>query len=578
MSNAEVARVFNEIADLLEIKGEDSFRVNSYRKIARAIQDLATDVATLASAKRGLENIPGVGKSSAEKIVTLLATGRIPLRDELLREVPETLLPLLKIPGMGPKKIAQLWKERGVSSLDELTRAIDSGALSDLAGFGDKTVEKIREGIAFLGRSAGRTRLGVAMPIAEAFQRAIAAMQGVERVEIAGSLRRGSETIGDIDLLCVANDGPRIVKQFTELDGVARVLAAGGTKGSVIVVNGSGEVQVDLRVVEKESFGAAWQYFTGSKEHNVRLREMAVKKGWTLNEYALTDAKNGKPISSKSEHEIYAALGLPWLPPELREDRGEFALKAAPSDLVTLEDIRGDLHMHSTASDGKNTILEMAKAAAALGYQYICMTDHSKTSAIANGLKEDRLLEHVEAIREVDAKLKDIAVWAGAEVDIQADGSLDYSDDILKRLDWVVASNHYHLGRDGDANTRRAIAAIQSPYVNVLAHPTGRMLGKRDAAPLDIEAIAVAAAETGTALEINASSYRLDLRDQHARLAVEKGAKICIDCDAHSTAQLEQMRFGVMTARRAWLTRDDVLNTASAREIRAFVARKRKQA
>lgn len=578
MTNAEIAHIFTEIADLLEIKGEDSFRVSSYRRIARSIQDLATDVATLAATKGGLEQIPGVGKSSAEKIVALLETGRIPMRDDLLKEIPDSLLPLLKIPGMGPKKVAVLWKEREIRSLDDLKRAIDAGGLDRLAGFGGKTVEKIREGIAFLGRSAGRTRLGVAMPIAESFRQAVALMKGVERVEIAGSLRRGAETIGDIDLLCVAKDGAKVVQQFCGLAGVSRVLVAGDTKGSIVAPTSGGEVQVDLRVVPAESFGAAWQYFTGSKEHNVRLREMAVKKGWTLNEYALAHAKSGKPIASESEEDIYAALGVPCVPPELREDRGELALKESPPGLITLSDLRGDLHMHTTASDGKNSIHEMARAAAALGYQYICITDHSKSSTIANGLTEDRLQEHIDAIRAVNDKMKGLSVWAGAEVDILADGSLDYAEHLLKQLDWVVASNHYHLGRDGAENTQRALAALHNPYVNLLAHPTGRMLGKRDAAPIDIEAIARAAAETGTALEINASSYRLDLRDQSARLAASLGAKICIDCDAHSVAQLEQMRFGVMTARRAWLRGSDVVNSWAAKEVRAFVAKKRKLA
>lgn len=575
MTNAQVSRAFTQIADLMEIAGEDSFRVSSYRRVARTLDDLAEEI-TAVAARNELGKLPGVGKSSAEKIAEFLRTGTIELLEELKGSVPPTLLDLLAIPGLGPKKAAVLWRERGITSLESLRAALDSDQLDGLKGFAGKSIDKLREGLSFLQTVQGRTRLGVAWEIAERFRLALAGVEGVKRVEPAGSLRRGCETIGDLDLLCVSDDGARVIAAFAKLPGVRKVLVAGDTKGSVLAeVNEQRTIQVDLRVVPGESFGAAWQYFTGSKAHNVRLREMAQKKGWTLNEYSLSDAKSGKVIAGSTEEDIYAALGLPCLPPELREDRGEFALRAAPPALLTLEDMRGDLHMHTTASDGRASIEQMALAGKALGYSYVCITDHSQSSVLANGLKPERLREHIAEVRRIAKTIKGIALWAGAEVDIHSDGTLDYDDELLAELDWVVASMHIGGSSDVDVNTRRAIAAIRNPYVNMLAHPTARLLGRREAWALDIAALAKEAARTGTALEINASTYRLDLKDQHARLARDEGALLCINCDAHSPEQMGQMRFGVITARRGWLCRQDVLNTRTAGQVREFVARKR---
>ncbi|HPM22873.1 MAG TPA: DNA polymerase/3'-5' exonuclease PolX, partial [Phycisphaerae bacterium] len=559
MTNADIARAFAEIADLLEIQGADAFRVNSYRRVARTLEDLASDIHDVA-ARGELASLPGVGKSSAQKIQELLDTGRIAMRDELTAAVPESLLALLSIPSVGPKKVALLWKERGITSVADLKAAIEAGRLDGLKGFGAKSIEQIARGIEFLERSAGRTRLGEGWAVANQLRAALAEMKGVTRVEAAGSLRRGRETIGDLDLLCIAADGETIIRQFTELPGVMQVLGAGGTKGSVLVSTPRGRtVQVDLRVVPAESFGAAWQYFTGSKEHNVRLRELAVKRGWSLNEYGLTEGK--KVIASRTEEDIYAALDLPWIPPELREDRDEFEPGAVPDDLLTLEHIRGDLHMHTYASDGRNTIEEMAAAAKARGYKYICITDHSPASAIANGLKPARLRAHIKDVRAAAEKVKGLTVWIGTEVDIHADGTLDYPDELLAELDFVTASIHAGMGSDMAANTRRTLAAMSNPHVHCIGHPTGRLINERDAMPLDMEAIAREAARTGTALEINANYYRLDLKDQHARLARDLGATILINTDAHATDQLEQMEFGVITARRAGLRKGDVLNT-----------------
>ncbi|MGE3181217.1 MAG: DNA polymerase/3'-5' exonuclease PolX [Phycisphaerae bacterium] len=575
MTNADVAQLFDEIADLMEIRGDDGFRVNAYRRVARTIGDLTASLKDLA-ARGELGGLPGVGKGTADKIAELLETGKIALRDELLAVVPGGLLELRRIQGLGPKKIALLWKERGIDSIERLSDAISKGELEKLKGFGAKSVESLRQGLAFLATVAGRTRLGVAADIAEHFRELLGRMNGVERVEYAGSLRRGAETVGDIDLLCVARDGAGIIREFTEHANAQQVFGAGETKGSILYLYGPNRtIQVDLRVVPAVSFGAAYLYFTGSKEHNVRLREMAIQRGWSLNEYGLTEGK--KVIASETEEDIYRALDLPWIPPELREDRGEFAVGAVPKDLLKLEDIRGDLHMHTTASDGRNTIEEMIRGAKARGYKYICITDHSRSSFVANGLTEERLRAHVQAIRDIAVKAKGITVWAGAEVDILSDGTLDYPDDVLTELDFVIASLHAGMSADESANTRRTLAAIENPYVNLIAHPTGRLINRREAMPLDMEVICEAAARTGTALEINASSHRLDMKDQHARFARDSGVKICIDCDAHAIDHFDQMRFGVMTARRAGLRKEDVLNTHSAKDVREFVTQKRRK-
>lgn len=578
MTNEDVARIFEEIADMLEIKGEDAFRVNSYRRVARTLDDLAEDVNRIA-ARGELAALAGVGKSSAAKIQELLDTGKLKFREELAREVPESILALLQIPGLGPKKVAVLWKQKQVDSIERLKQAVESGELDDLKGFGKKSLSQIADGIAFLQSASGRTRLGEAWELAEQLRDAIAGIPGVKRIENAGSLRRGRETVGDLDLLCIARDGAQVIERFAKLPGVTKVLAAGDTKGSVLIEwRAGGTIQADLRVVPEDSFGAAWQYFTGSKEHNVRLRQLAVKRGWSLNEYALSDAKTEKVIAARTEEEIYGALDLPWIPPELREDRGEFEPGAVPEDLITQADLCGDLHMHSTASDGRNSVEELALAARDLGYEYICITDHSASSAIANGLSPQRLRDLIGEVRAVDKKLKGIKVWAGTEVDILADGTLDYEDDLLAELDYVVASIHFGLGKDPELNTQRTIAAMRNPYVNQIGHPTGRMINARKPMELDMAAICRVAAETGTALEINAGPYRLDLKDQHVRMARAAGATIAICTDAHGTEKLGRILYGVLTGRRGGLRKAEVLNTRPAKEIEAFVKRKREKA
>jgi DNA polymerase (family 10) len=477
---------------------------------------------------------------------------------------------------MGPKKVALVWKELGVESIDDLKKAIASGKMAELPGLGATSVKKIADGLAFREKSSERTPMGVAWAVAELMVQHLKALRGVKRVEVAGSLRRGVETIGDIDILCEAADGEKIIKAFTEMGGVSSVQAAGKTKGSVLVDLEAGrQVQVDLRVVPAESFGAAWQYFTGSKEHNIRVREIATRKKWKLNEYGLFDAKD-KQLAGKTEKSIYDKLGLPFMPPEMREDRGELeAGEKSIAGLIALEHIRGDLHMHTTASDGKCTAEEMAAAARELGYDYIAICDHSKSSAIANGLSIERMEKQIETLRALNKTLKDFEILVGCECDIHSDGTMDYPDAILAECDLVVASIHAGMGQSREQVTRRTIAAMENPYVTIIGHPTGRLLGRRDAMDLDVAAVVKAAVETGTVLEINASWQRLDLKDVHARQALDAGVTLAIDTDSHHTDQLLQMRFGVQTARRAWTQKEDVLNTRTLAQLKKFIARKR---
>ncbi len=574
--NRELSALFEEIADLMEIQGQDRFRVNSYRKVARSLKDLAGDVVEMQKQGR-LTEIDGVGKGQAERIDEYIRTGQMSIHQKLLAQVPEGLPALLSIPGMGPKKVALVWKELGVKNVEDLRAAIASGKMAALPGLGEQSVKKIADGLAFLEKSRGRTPLGMARPIAEALAEAVRSLRGVKQVEIAGSLRRGCETIGDVDLLCMAKDGAAVVEAFTQLGDVQQVLAKGETKGSVVVpLPGGAQLQVDLRVVPRESFGAALQYFTGSKEHNIRLRERAVKRKLKLNEWGLFEGE--KALAGEREEDIYKELGVACVPPECREDRGEFEKDAGKraAGLIAEEDILGDLHMHTRASDGRSTIEEMAEAAKARGYKYIAITDHSKSSAIANGLTIERMEQHIETIRAAAKKIKGIAVLVGTEVDIHADGTLDYPDEILAVCDVVVASVHAAQSQPREKVTARVIRAIENPYVTMLGHATGRLLGRREPMQLDMGAVIAAAVRTGTVLEINASWQRLDLKDVHARQALDAGATLCINTDAHHTDQLEQMRLGVITARRAWVPKERVLNALPLAQLRKRLQLKRK--
>ncbi|MGA2266383.1 MAG: DNA polymerase/3'-5' exonuclease PolX [Phycisphaerae bacterium] len=577
MKNQELANIFSQMADLMEILGEDPFRVASYRRAGRVLEDLAEPIEEIAAAGK-LEELEGIGKSTAAKINQYLSTGRIQAHQELLAKVPPGVAAMLAIPGLGPKTAAKLWKQGGIQTVEQLKAALaDPTKLKGVEGMGAKKAQQILESMAFLAKSAGRSLLGEADQRAQVLVQAVRRAKGVQAAEIAGSLRRGRETIGDIDLLCQAPDrsAEGIIQAFTGAPGVQRVLAAGGTKGSVVLAGG---MQADLRVVPKKSFGAAWMYFTGSKDHNIALRERAIKKGLKLNEYGLFRGR--RLVAGTNEKDIYKALGLTFIAPELREDRGEIDAAAAGKlpALVELDDIRGDMHMHTRASDGANTIEEMIEACRARGYKYMVISDHSQSQIQANGLDAKRLARHVRAIRKAAAAAKGIWVMTGIEVDIFKDGSLDFPPEVLAELDFVTASPHSALSQGAAEATRRLIRAIEQPHVHCIGHPSGRLINARAGMELDIQAIAEAAAANGVALEINADPHRLDLRDVHVRAAVGAGAKMVINTDSHNTASLELMRYGVITARRGWATAKDILNTSSPAELKKWLAKKAKKA
>ncbi len=580
MKNAVLSELFNQMADVMEILGEDRFRINSYRKVARVIGDMPTDVETLLATGQ-LAKIPGIGKSSLAKIEEFVKTGTITAHQELLKKIPPKLLELLTIPGMGPKGVKAVYEKLNVTSIAKLKSAIKSGSLAALPGFGDKKAAAIVRGIEFLERSTGRIRLDEAMGAAEMVIYLLRELSGTQRIQTAGSLRRRAETIGDVDILVAAGKSKktseRIIEGFTNAEFVEDVLAAGPTKGSAIIQTETTPVQVDVRVVPRESFGAAAQYFTGSKEHNVRLREIAIKAKLKLNEYGLFKAE--RKVAGPVEEEIYQKLGLDYIEPLLREDRGEVeaATRHCLPELIGPADIKGDFHVHTNASDGNCDISEIARAAKEIGYKYICITDHSRSSAIANGLSAERLVQQIKQIRKLNETLKGITIFAGSEVDILADGSLDFDDKLLAELDFVIASIHSGLASSREKVTTRTLKAMDNPYVNCIAHPTGRLIGQREAMDLDIAVVIKHAAATHTAFEVNANPWRLDLKDIHCRMAIEAGVKLVIGTDAHSVAGLGLMGFGVATAARGWATKADVLNTlSSAAKIKSWATGKRK--
>ena len=587
--NDDLANLFSTFAALMEIKGESTFKAIAFSKVGRILRDLPIDVRK-ACEDGTLKNIEGLGASSCRIITDYVKNGRSSDFDEVAASVPAGLLSLLDIPGMGPKTISLLWKQRNVTSLEELVKAIDSGALEGLKGVGQKKIAAIKEGIALRSQAAVRMGIGEALPIAQTLVERLLAMKPVLTAQVAGSLRRRRETIGDVDLLCAlkeASAAGEVSAAFVAFPEVQKILGQGNTKASVLTAGG---LQVDLRIVPADNFGAALLYFTGSKDHNVKLRGRAQEMELTLNEWGLyklseydkAAKKTGeapaiKPLASKTEQDVYAALGLPWIEPELRESRGEVeaAIAGKLPRLITAADLRGDLHCHTTASDGGNSIEEMAQAAMALGYRFLAITDHSKSQVIANGLTAERLLKHVEAIHAVGARLKGITLLAGCEVDILVDGRLDFEDDVLAQLDIVIASPHVSLKQDEAKATDRLLRAIDNKYVNVIGHPTGRLINRRAGLPLDMSRIVAAAAASGTALEINAGYPRLDLNDVHARMALEAGAMLAVDTDAHSAADLSGIGYGLDVARRAWATPPRVINCFTAAELKKFISKKR---
>jgi DNA polymerase (family 10) len=562
MENQEIGAVFEEISNLMKIIQDDpkwQFKSAAYDRAKRSIENYPERLEDIArDPKRKLTEIPGVGEDLAKKILELIETGKSTYHQEQLKKIPGSLLDLLQLQTVGPQKVRLFYKELDIKTVDELEAAAKAGRLRDLAGMSVKSEENILKAIEVFRRASGRFRLDTAFDTAAELAAYLGEFKGVEDVTPAGSLRRGRDTVGDLDLLVTGRDHQGIAHHFASFPGVAQILAKGEDKVSVKLKN---DMQVDIRLLERHCYGAALQYFTGSKEHNVALRERAKRRGWKLSEYGLFDGN--KVIASRDEKDIYEKLGLEWIPPELRENLGE--IEAAEKDelpkLVELGDIRGDLQMHTSASDGKTSVEEMAEAAKRLGYRYILITDHSKAVTVANGLDEKRAIENIRRIKAARNKVKGIEIWAGAEVDILGEGRLDYSDSLLKQFDIVLVSVHSRMTQPGEEMTERLLKALENPYVRIMGHPTGRQVLRRDPFNFDLERVFDAAKRLGVILELNGNPERLDLCDRHVKLARDKGMKLIISTDAHHPEHLKFMRYGVMTARRGWMEKRSILNT-----------------
>ncbi len=576
MKNREVVDIFNNVADMLAIRGDQIHRILAYRKAAESIEALGRDI-NIVYAEGKLVDIPGIGETLAAKIEEMLTTGRLEFYDKLAREIPPSLVEMLRIEGLGPKRVKQIHEVLKVATIEQLTTAAHEGKLRDLPGMGAKSEAKLLAAIEALSRHGdARVMLGVAWPIARQMLAELSQVPGVVQAAVGGSLRRMRDTIGDIDLL-VASDSPdAVMDRFAALANVESVAGRGPTKTNVILLNGLG---VDLRVLPAERWGTLLNYFTGSKAHNVKLRELALKRGYSLNEHAFTPLAGGPEILCATEEAVYQQLGLAYIPPCLREDRGEIEAAASGSlpHLVTAEDLLSDLHMHTTWSDGTLSILDMARAARDRGLKAVVITDHSYSLGIANGLSIERLREQAAEVRAADRELgSDIRVLHGTEMEIRADGSLDFPDEVLAELDIVVASLHTALGQPKEQITQRLLGAIRNPHVDIIGHPTGRLLPDRAGADLDMDAVFTAAAETGTILEINANPARLDLRDIHVRMAVERGIKLAINTDAHRADELSLADYGVATAQRGWAKAADIVNTFPVEELIQYVQKKAK--
>ncbi len=573
MTNVDIAAAFDQIADLLEMQGANQFRIRAYRNAARTIRELPEALADIAAdPDRKLTDLEGIGKDLAEKITTLLDTGSLPMLQELLAEIPASVLDLLRVPGLGPKRAAILHHELKIDTLDQLRTACETHRVRDLKGFGEKTETAIVQGLQIAGQATQRMLWAEADQHAREILAYLRACPAVRRIEAAGSYRRGKETIGDLDFLVVAEDAAAVMDRLAAYSAVAEVLARGETKMSVRL--GSG-LQVDLRVVPAESFGAALQYFTGSKEHNIVLRGLAKDRGLKINEYGVF--RGERPIAGRTEEDVYAAMDLPCFPPELREARREFdwAREGKLPVLVQLDDIRGDLHVHSTWTDGLATIEDMAAAAKDRGLQYIAITDHSKRVSMAGGLDGERLRQQWAEIDKLNRRLRGITVLKGVEVDILERDGLDLDDDVLAEADWVVASVHYGQNQPREQITRRIVEALENPHVSALGHPTGRMLNKRRPYEIDMDAVMKAAREHGKMLELNAHPVRLDLDDVACAAAKSHGIPVVISTDAHSVEGLSAMRYGVIQARRGGLTRQDVANTRSSAQVKKLLGKKK---
>jgi len=572
MDNKAIAGILYETADLLEIDGQDSFRIRSYRNAAQAIESLPQQIAELINEPKKVLEIPGVGKSMLAHLQEVLKEGRLSMHAELLKKYHPSMLDLLKIQGLGPKTIALIWSAYQICDVEGVQKLAREGKIRILPRMGEKQEQKLLKAIEDYRRIAGRFLLDTAENEANKIIEHLRNYPGVEKVTPAGSLRRGRETVGDLDVLVTGkactNEAQRekLIEHIIKLPGLMEVIARGENKVSFRLRGG---MQVDVRFLSPDSFGAAMQYFTGSKAHNVALRQRALKMGYTLSEYSLARLDNEKAVAGKTEEEIYAKLKLDYISPELRENLGEIAAaeEHALPELISQSDLQGDVHMHTVETDGRNTIEEMAEAAKAHGYKYMAITDHSKNLAFANGLDDKRAVAHIKRIHAANEKIAGIKIFAGVEVDILADGTLDLSDSVLEQMDLVIASVHSHFNQSPAEMTNRLLKAVENPNTSLIGHPTGRLLLRRDAYQFDLDAILKAAAKNKVAMELNAYPDRLDLCDRHLRLAKQHGVKIVINTDSHHTSHLDKIRYGVLQARRAWLTRDDVLNTLPAQQF-----------
>lgn len=568
--NAEIADKFNQLADLLEIEDANPFRVRAYRNAARIIDGLPHEVADMLKDGKDLTKIPNIGKDLAEKIKTIVKTGELPLLQEIQQETPAALSEMMLIPSLGPKRVKQLYKELKIKSMSDLKKALESGKVSKLDGFGDKTQDKIKQALEKFEGAEKRTLLARAEKFATTLVKDLKAIKGVDKVIVAGSFRRRKETVGDLDILVTAKNGKSVIDAFTKFDDIGEVVSKGKTRSTVKLKSG---LQVDLRVVKAKSYGAALHYFTGSKAHNIKVRKMAQKKKLKINEYGVF--KGDKQIAGKTEKEVYKTVGLPYFEPELREDTGEIeaAQKKKLPTLIELQDIKGDLHSHTDATDGHDTLNAMAKKAKDLGYKYLAITDHSQHLTVANGLTKKRLLAQIKKIDKLNEKFSGFRILKAIECDILADGKLDLPDDVLKELDLTVCSVHYKFDLSRKKQTERILRAMDNPYFNILAHPTGRLINSRDPYDVDLEKIIEQAKQNGCFLELNAQPERMDLTDHHCRMAKEMGVKLAISTDSHSINNLDNMLFGISQARRAWLSKDDVINTRSWRDLKQLLRR-----
>jgi DNA polymerase (family 10) len=566
MDNKAIAGILYETADLLEIDGQDSFRIRSYRNAAEAIEAQTQQIADLINEPKKVLAIPGIGKGMLVNMQEMFKEGKLSVHAQLLKKYHPSMLDLLKIQGLGPKTIALIWSAYQVCDLEGVAKLAREGKIRELPRMGEKQEQKLLKAIEDYRRIAGRFLLDAGEREADKIIEHLRDYSGVEKITPAGSLRRGRETVGDLDILVTGkaccDDAARekLIEHVIKLPALMEIIARGENKVSFRLRGG---MQVDVRLLPPESFGAAMQYFTGSKAHNVALRQRALKMGYTLSEYSLAKLDTEKPVAGRTEEEIYAKLKLDYIPPELRENLGEIDAAEARTlpTLITQADLQGDVHMHTVETDGRNTIEEMAEAAKEHGYKYIAITDHSKNLAFANGLDDKRAVEHIHRIRAVNDKLGDIRIFAGIEVDILADGALDLSDSVLEQMDIVIASVHSHFNQTPAEMTDRLLKAVENPNTSLLGHPTGRLLLRREAYGFDIDAVLKAATQRKVAMELNAYPDRLDLNDRHLRLAKEHGVKVVINTDSHHTSHMDKIRFGILQARRAWLTKEDVLNT-----------------